>query len=92
MSDENLPVPVAETPSWKPLQDAPRDRPVLLFCPWVDSPDGTGAHPDAKVAHARVVGWWSEKFAHWASALPGGEEQRVYPSRFADLLDEPRKG
>jgi hypothetical protein len=77
---------------WPTLDTAPRDKPIILFCPYVESPDGTGANPDAKVAHGRIVGWWSDTEKHWVSKLPGGSEVRVYPSRWAELLDEPQKG
>jgi hypothetical protein len=74
---------------WQSLDTAPKDKKLLLFCPWVDSPDGTGGHPEAKVNHHRIVGWWSADLNHWASSYPGGEPFKVYPSRWTDLPDEP---
>lgn len=77
---------------WQSLDKAPKDKKLLLFCPWVDSPDGTGGHPEAKVNHHRIVGWWSAELNHWASSMPGGKPFKVYPSRWTDLPDEPSKG
>lgn len=88
----NLPAVVVQAPDWRTLDQAPHHKPVILFCPYTESPDGTGAHPDAKAAHCRIVGWWSDQEQHWVSKLPGGKEVRVYPSRWAELLDEPTKG
>lgn len=76
---------------WSALDTAPKDKPILLFCPFVDSPDGTGAHPDAKQAHGRVVGWWDEDAKHWVAGILNGPVHKVYPSRWAELLDEPKK-
>lgn len=74
-------------PSWQSLDVAPKDRPLLLFCPYTQSPDGTGSHPDAKPAHGRVVGWWAD--GGWVASILNGPVQSVYPSRWAELLDEP---
>lgn len=77
---------------WQGLDTAPKDKKVLLFLPWTDSPDGTGKHPDAKPNHGRVVGWWDEDIKGWVTALPGQKiAQQVYPSRWTDLPDEPTK-
>lgn len=86
----NLPA-VVPTPAldWRSMDTAPKDKPVILFCPWVNTPDGKGSHPDAKMAHGRIVGWWSDKLNGWASGLPGTAEVAVYPSRWTDLLEEP---
>lgn len=77
---------------WSALDTAPKDKPTLLFCPFVDSPDGTGAHPEAKLSHGRVVGWWDEDAKQWVAAILKGERHFVFPSRWAELLDEPTKG
>ena len=74
---------------WRSLDAAPKDKKLLLFCPWVDSPDGKGAHAEAKINNHRIVGWWSEDMTHWVSAYPGAAPFKVYPSRWTDLPDEP---
>lgn len=74
---------------WPTLDTAPKDKKILLLCPWTDSPDGTGAHPDAKTNHGRVVGWWSASQKAWVAGLPGGPEHVVYPSRWTELVDGP---
>lgn len=65
---------------WQTLDVAPHDREILLFCPGVKSPDGTGAHPEAVVDHKYPIGHWSEELSHWVNDL--GE--KVYPSRWAE--------
>lgn len=88
---DNLPAPLTLVAThWAALDSAPKDKPVILFCPWVDTPDGTGSHKEAKVAHGRIVGWWSEKLNGWAAALPGSDEVAVYPSRWTGLPEEPK--
>lgn len=77
---------------WQSLDTASKDKKLLLFCPWVDSPDGTGSHPEAKANHHRIVGWWSEEEKHWVSFYPGAKPFKVYPSRWTDIADEPAKG
>jgi hypothetical protein len=89
VSEEKLPAVIPQPTGWEPIDQAPRDRPALFFCPYVHSPDGTGAHPDARAAHGRVVGWWSEEEKHWVAGILQGTVQRIYPSRWAELLDEP---
>jgi len=78
---------------WKTLDIAPKDKAILLFCPWADTPDsgGTPGHPEANkiVNHGRVVGQWSEAMNGWSSQIPGGQLVPVYPSRWTDILDEP---
>lgn len=76
-------------PSWQALDTSPHDRPILLFCPYTHSPDGSGAHPEARAAHGRVVGWWSSEESHWVAAILQGPIQKIYPSRWAELLAEP---
>lgn len=74
---------------WKPLPDAPRDKPVLLFLPagwWKHDRDGRVVEAE----HAKVVGWWSESDAAWVTGVhPKGAIVSVYPSLWADLPDDP---
>jgi hypothetical protein len=76
--------------TWAGMDETtPKDRKLLLLCPWTDSPDGTGSHPDAKMNNGRVVGWWSTEENAWVAGLPGGPVYQVYPSRWTELADEP---
>jgi len=65
---------------WQTLDVAPRDREILLFCPGVKSPDGTGAHPQAVLNNKYLKGRWSEEQHHWVDV----SDQMVYPSRWAE--------
>jgi hypothetical protein len=62
---------------WERLAVAPKDRKILLFCPVLVK--------DGKPDHGYVVGWWQDN--HWVAEIDFIVE--VYPSRWAELIDEP---
>jgi hypothetical protein len=87
---------------WKSLDTAPRKDeagnpvPIILFlpCAWHKKAENAPPHaPPAEIAHAHVVGWWSEQQQGWITGIHwksgGAFQATVYPSLWCELPPEP---
>ena len=70
---------------WKPLFEAPHDRPVRLFLPCVKfDPDEKGRPKPETVEHSQCVGIWDAGLTHWVDRDTG---RKVYPSGWQPVGD-----